>query len=410
MTPATTTPVDGVRAVYQPIVDLDSGDTVAYEALARFDPETGYPDPAAAFDAARRQGPTALARLDHACITAAVQGALEGGLPATTALFVNILPTTLRRRVPKDLQPVVAAAAGTLRIVVEVTEIHVTARPAELLAFAARNRGRGFGLAVDDVGVNPDSLALLPLLRPDVIKLDRSILASRPTVHTGRILAAVLAAAEATGAVILAEGIECERDAQVARTLGATYGQGWHFARPGPFPTQHTTPRTPLPLLGTAPDVVPRTPFDLIADERMLGRDAPYEYLLAISHDLEAKAARLDAPIVVSTFQDAERFTPATAQRYQGLTAAASIVAALATDLPCQPAPGVRGARLRADDPVRHDWNVVVLAPHFAAALIARDRTRSGPVEHRRYDYTVTHDPATVTLAAQSLLDRLVPT
>jgi len=396
-----------VRSAYQPIVDLRTGEVVAYEALARFDPAE-HPDPAAAFAAARREGPEAMAALDHACIVAAVEGALAAGLPPTTTLFVNVLPTTLQRTVPAELQPLVSAAAD-LRVVVEVTEVDVTARPAELLAFTARVRELGFGLAVDDVGVNPDSLSLLPLLRPDVIKLDRSILSAPPTAQTGRVLGAVLAAAEATGAAILAEGIECERDAHVARTLGATYGQGWHHGRPGPL-TEPRAASSPLPLLGHRAEAVPRTPFDLVPDGRLLGRDAPYEYLLAISHDLEARAATLDAPIVVATFQDADRFTPATARRYESLAQTASIVGALATDLPCVPAPGVRGARLCPDDPIRHDWNVVVLAPHFAAALLARDRTHSGPVGTRRYDYTVTHDARTVTRAAHSLLDRLAPT
>lgn len=50
----------------------------------------------------------------------------------------------------------------------------------------------------------------------------------------------------------------------------------------------------------------------------------------------------------------------------------------------------------------------MVLAPHFSAALIARDQTASGPLRDRRYDYALTHDPKLVVLAAHSLLDRLI--
>lgn len=397
-----------VVPVYQPIVALGDRRVVAYEALARFAPWTGFTGPAGAFAAAAAAGPEATAALDHACTAAAIRGALEVGLPQDVALFVNVLPVALQRSTPAALADVAALAQEQLRVVVEVTETDVLTRPAELLALASRVRRRGFGLAVDDVGVNPESLSLLPLLRPDVIKLDRSILTAPPTAATGRVLGAVLAAAESTGAAILAEGIETDRDDHVARTLGASYGQGWLHGRPAPLPTEpRATGR--LTLLESDDGRAPASPFDLVSD-RLRGVDAPYEYLLAISLDLEAKAARLDAPIVLSTFQDADRFTPATARRYTALAANASLVGALAVGLASCPAPGIRGADLSAGDPVRHDWIVVVLAPHFAAALIARDQTGSGPVRHRRYDYAVTHDPERVVLAAQSLLDRLEPT
>lgn len=400
-------PATAIAPVYQPIVELRSGRTVGYEALARF---PGRPDqgPEEVFRAASEAGPAAVRQLDLDCIQAAVDGALAAGLPPSASLFINVLPTSLQRTVPPTLARTVERAQRRLRLVIEVTEIDVMARPAELLALAAWCRRHGFGLAVDDVGVNPQSLSLLPLLRPDVIKLDRSILTARPTQETGRVLGAVLAAAESSGAAVLAEGIETDRDAHVATTLGASYGQGWHLGRPGALPTHFPSSGHMLPLLAHDSNDVPAAPFDLISDQ-LLGHDAPYEYLLAISHDLEAKACQLDAPIVMSTFQEADRFTPATARRYERVARSASLVGALASGLPADPAPGVRGVDLRCDDPTRHDWNVVILAPHFSAALIARDRTWSGPVATRCYDYTVTHDPRLVTLAARSLLDRLTP-
>lgn len=395
-----------IHAAFQPIVELTSGAVVGYEALARFDPSTGFDNPAAAF-AAVAHDPDRLARLDYACITAAIDGALAAGLSDGLALFINVLPATLQRDTPVELIPAVTAAQGRLRIVTEVTEIDVAARPAELVAFAARNRANGHGLAIDDVGANRESLSLLPLLGPDVIKLDRSIITTRPTQTTGLTLGAVLAAAETTGAVVLAEGIETSGDEQLAVGLGATYGQGWHYGRPEPLPTGTSEPSRRLPFLDHVDHVMPDTPFDLIADHHLQGRHAPYEYLLAISLDLEAKAKTLDAPILISTFQDADRFTPAAATRYQQLATTATLVGAIADGLGPRPAPGVRGGTIEPTDSLRHDWNVVVLAPHFAAALIARDRTHSGPVRDRRYDYAITHDPRIVALAARCLLDRI---
>ena len=398
-----------IRPAYQPIVDLERGEVVGFEALARFDPSSGFDGPAEAF-ASVAHDHDALTRLDRACLAAALRGALEGALCSEHALFLNWLPSTMQRDLDPELVELLRACARHLTVVAEVTEIGVTTRPAELLAFATTARRLGLGIAVDDVGVNPDSLALLPLLRPDVVKLDRSLLRARPTVETGQVLGAVLATTEASGAVVLCEGIEDEADVALAAGLGAAYGQGWHLGRPGPLSGRRARPGRPLPLLHARHDEIPETPFDLVAaGSGMQGRQAPYEYLLALSLDLEAKAAQLDGAVVASTFQEADRFTPATAVRYEQLAGRVSLVGAMAEGLPAEPAPGVRGAAITADDPLRHDWNVVVLSPHFAAALIARDRTHSGPVGERRYDYAVTHDRRLVTLAARSLLDRVLP-
>jgi len=342
-----------IRAAYQPIRDLRTGAVVAYEALARFHESTGIARPDLAFEAAAGD-PELLVRLDHACMAAAVGSALEVGLPAETALFVNVLPSTLTRQLPPALQELFDAA-DELCVVAEVTEVGVTARPAELLAFTAACRTAGFGVAIDDVGVNPDSLALLPLLSPDVVKLDRSLLSAVPTPGTGRVLTAVLAAQEGTGAAVLAEGIEDRGHIDLALGLGASLGQGWHLGRPGPLPSRFEAPDPPVALVRQTERGVPVAPFDLVGEGDLQGRDTPYEYLLAISMDLEAKACRLEDAIVASSFQESDRFTPATAVRYERLAGDLALVAALAEGLEQEPARGVRGGAIAPDDDLRHD-------------------------------------------------------
>ena len=119
-------------------------------------------------------------------------------------------------------------------MVVELTERALTDRPAEVLAAVAWLRERGCGIALDDVGVDERSLALMPFLAPDVIKLDMSLIQARgATPVAARVLNAVAAEAERSGAVLLAEGIETEEHLARARAVGATLGQGWLFGRPG---------------------------------------------------------------------------------------------------------------------------------------------------------------------------------
>ena len=73
------------------------------------------------------------------------------------------------------------------------------------------------------------------------------------------------------------------------------------------------------------------------------------------------------------------------------------------------PAPGVRGASLGPGDPLRGEWDVIMVGPHFAAALVARDCGDDGPDADRRFDFVITHDRDLVVRAAQPLLDRLLP-
>ena len=74
-----------------------------------------------------------------------------------------------------------------------------------------------------------------------------------------------------------------------------------------------------------------------------------------------------------------------------------------------EPAPKVRGAVLAPNDPVRTEWDVVVLGPHFAGALVARDRGDTGPDADRRFDFVLTYDRDLVVRLASSLLCRTWP-
>ena len=86
-----------------------------------------------------------------------------------------------------------------------------------------------------------------------------------------------------------------------------------------------------------------------------------------------------DTCVVAATFQEARHFTPSTSLRYRDLVERTGFVCALGEDLPVEPLPGVARRRPRPDDPVRGEWDVVVLSPHFSAALLARDLGDDGP-------------------------------
>ena len=391
-----------LRPQYQPIVDLLTGETVGYEALARW-PSVGA-SPVEAFAEAAHAG--RLAELDHACQLESLRGALDNDIDPSLTLFVNGEPSSFAHHPASPLGAMIARSAGRLRVVMEVTERRLLEDPAALFRAIRRIRDRGWGIALDDVGAVPASLAMLPFIAPDVIKLDISLVQQWPTAAQGGIVTAVMAYAERTGATVLAEGIETPDHLEQALALGATLGQGWYYAAAQPLPPTKPTDR-PVPFLART-NVAATSPFQLIADGPLrVGRKG---LLLGISRHLENQGMVMEtAPVVLANFQSSEHFTPATARRYAALARRCPLVSAVGRGLSSSPVPGVFGASLRNDDPLRGEWTVVVVGPHYAGALIAHDLGDSGPDRERRFAFTVTHRRDIVLAAALSVFERLEP-
>ena len=161
-----------ITSRFQPIVDLGTGDVVAYEALSRGPVDTPFHNPAALFDRAHELG--RVADLDLACWLSSVRTATEQGFTAAHTLFVNVEPGSLRRADVGDAPHPPAPA------VLEVTERALMTDPAGLIYAIGRARELGYRIAIDDLGADPASLALLPLVAPDLIKLDMALIRERP--------------------------------------------------------------------------------------------------------------------------------------------------------------------------------------------------------------------------------------
>ncbi|MDI6099439.1 EAL domain-containing protein [Actinoplanes sp. NEAU-A12] len=393
----------GVYCVYQPFVDVDTGAVVAFEALLRAPAESGWQSPMEMIHAARAAG--RLADLERASLRASLADAahLSEGRPVT--LFVNLEPSTLTSRTDVVLD-VLATRAPHVQVVVEITERALAEDVAGVLAGAERLRAAGCAIALDDVGVRPESLAFIPLLRPEVVKLDLGLLRTVKDPATVAVAGAVRAYAEQAGAEVVAEGIESAEDLTRALVLGATLGQGWLWSRgerwfpPATFRPERFTAQP----IGAA---LQATPYELIGAGRRV-RYAPKDLLVPVSKTLEMMALQAAVPpILLAAFEHVQFFRPSTMLRFTELAAHLPFVAALGVDMPVSPAPGVRGAALAVQDPMATEWTVVVLGAHTSAALMARDLGDAGPDRERQFEFVVSYDRALVTAAAHSMIGRL---
>ncbi len=392
-----------VHSVYQPIVKIESGEIVAYEALARGPKGSDLESPAHLFAEARSAG--VLPALEYACRTAALRGALEAGLTKSIPLFVNIESEVVGEGDQEDHE-IWENARRQLRVVWEITERDMTRSPAELLKRIERITGAGWSVALDDIGADPRSLAMLPFLSPDILKLDIQLVHNRTSQDEAKIIHAVDAEVERTGAQVISEGIETEVQRLAGIAMGATLGQGWLFDHPGEL----VPPKEPSEVLrlGTRDAVsVERSPFEIVAAMRPVRR-GPKRILFEISRHLEHQATALDVPpVVLSTFQEMRHFTAATKNLYEALAAELPLVAAFGAGLNGDPGKGVRGTNLEPTDTLRNEWVVVVIGSHFAAGFAALDLGDTGPDMDRRFAYSITYKRNAAVRMAKSLLSRM---
>jgi diguanylate cyclase (GGDEF)-like protein len=228
---------DGISSVYQPIVDLGTGDIFAYEALTRGPRGTALESPATLFAIADEVDLTV--ELDRACFRGALQGAKA--LEPVHRLFVNLLPMSFYDSafIEEEVGNLLAAAGLTpANIVFEITERLAIENFASFKRALATYTAMGFGVAIDDVGTRHSNLETLMSLRPHFIKISDVLVRgmARSTVKR-EMLRSLRHIADTIDAVMVAEGIEHLEDVIALRDLGLRYGQGYYMAQPGPsFP------------------------------------------------------------------------------------------------------------------------------------------------------------------------------
>ncbi|NCT89397.1 EAL domain-containing protein [Cellulomonas sp. APG4] len=398
-----------VSAVFQPVVELVTGEVVAYEALARGPEGTAFESPGELFARAAALGRTA--ELDWVCRAAAFGAFLEADVPPSASLFVNVEIASLLDECPEDLLTVVGHAEAQLRVLIEVDDGTLAADPAGLVATVERARAMGWGISIDDLGTSLGCLSVLPMIRADVVKVGIRAFGGGDGSLFSPVVAAVLQHVELAGAELVVKGIESDDDVRLARALGARYGQGHHLGTPGPLPAEVRAPRALVPLRQDwTPEPAVPSPFDLLSGHER--RTVTLAELETIARLLYTHAVETDAhPVVLMGLGDGpeneERRAAGRARLADMVPLTSKAVLTVAFGVACPPDPGehARGVAVPRSDPLAEQPFLVILTEHLAVALVAR-RSRA---TRGAFEMILTQEPQSVDDVARHLLRRVPP-
>ena len=228
---------------YQPIVALESSAVIGAEALVRWNhPTRGIVPPAEFIETAEDSG-IIVALGAHVLDTACRQLALwRTSVLASTETFKLAVNVSAYQLSTPDLVRQVERLLAETGIPPEWLNLEITETAAivDLEGTAqkvAELRALGIRIAIDDFGIGHTSLRHLQRLDVDVVKIDRSFVATVDDDGPDDIAAAVIALARTLGMRSVAEGVETPRQAARLRALGADYAQGYLYGRPQPAST-----------------------------------------------------------------------------------------------------------------------------------------------------------------------------
>ncbi len=223
---------------YQPIVALNQGTVIGFEALVRWDhPQRGQISPQAFIPIAEDTGliqPLGWWILETAC-QQLQRWQLQFSDRSDLTISVNLSSQQFAQ--PGLLDHIDSILAKTQLpghcLKLEITETVLMERADSAIDLLYKLQDRGIQLCIDDFGTGYSSLSYLQQFPASSLKIDHSF-TSRITTDrkTSGILQAVMMLAEHLNMDVVAEGIETEEQVWWLRAMGCLYGQGYWFSRP----------------------------------------------------------------------------------------------------------------------------------------------------------------------------------
>ena len=222
--------------VFQPLVNMATGQVYAYEALIRGPDGSDLHSPDRLFAAARKCGLTA--RLEIACCETAIRGFAAQALPGK--LFLNVGAPAIEgfgsHRGGELVRAALDAGFPPNRIVLELTEHERVESTDRLIASLTTLRALGIALALDDFGDGRSSLRLWAEIKPDMVKIDSYFTHGiQSDSRKVEFLKAMLRLSDVFGSPLVAEGIETDACFSMLAGMGCDMAQGYLIARPQPI-------------------------------------------------------------------------------------------------------------------------------------------------------------------------------
>jgi diguanylate cyclase (GGDEF)-like protein len=223
--------------VYQPKIDLTSGNTVSAEALVRWNhPGLGVIGPDRFIPLAETSG--LISRLTNHVLREALSACASWGRHGCDiTVAVNLSP----RNVADELLPerisemLTVAGLEPQRLILEITESSVMEDPDRAVSVLNRLSNMGITVSLDDFGTGYSSLSYLQQLPVRELKIDRSFvlgLGQDNADNTRALIRSITALGENLGLRIVAEGIETPEQLQDVTAAGCHVGQGYLISRP----------------------------------------------------------------------------------------------------------------------------------------------------------------------------------
>jgi diguanylate cyclase (GGDEF)-like protein len=224
----------GLEVYYQPLIDIASGSTCAFEALLRWPHrERGMIPPGDFIPVAEETG--LIGAIGAFVLRQACADAMQW--PDDTKVAVNLSPLQFRtgNLLATVMSALESSGLAAHRLELEVTETLLLERGEHVLATLHALRALGVRIAMDDFGTGYSSLSYLRSFPFDKIKIDRSFVRDLcSNADSQAIVRAIVSLGSSLGITITAEGVESERDLAMLRAEGCTQAQGFLFsvARP----------------------------------------------------------------------------------------------------------------------------------------------------------------------------------
>lgn len=227
-----------MRLAYQPIVSLESGELMGFEALIRWEhPELGAVRPDQFIQIAEETGEiVALGTwvLEQACRQLV---AWKQTLPGAANIFVNV--NVSKRQVAQP--DIIATLTRVFRetgvdptcIKLEITESVIMDDRHGITPVLDEIRSMGVQLAMDDFGTGHSSLSCLHSFPIDVLKIDREfIMNMEQRIEYTAVIQAIVTLAHTLGISVVAEGLETAEQVAQLQALECDHAQGYYFAKP----------------------------------------------------------------------------------------------------------------------------------------------------------------------------------